>query len=298
MRILVAGRGNLAVRGAHLLALLAQLRADGSAVECIVTEDDQDGGEWRLSLARAAGEEGWRIHRSILEAALGPADLLVSLQYHKKIAMELLGGAHAVNLHFSALPRHRGSLSCYWPIAERDPRAGVTLHEMTEEVDAGPVIAAREFPLPRFITAGELFQVFHAHAFDLFAESAASVLEGSYTPRPQPPIADLAHRRRDVDFTQREINFTQPVTRVHDLVRAHAFPEFQLPLFRGRPVSRSVMPAFGALPIGVRPGEIIAQTGHAALVGCADGVIQLEFAAPSPPPPTSGIDRQQDEARN
>lgn len=279
MRVLVAGRGHLAVRGAHLLALLVQLRADGSAVECVVPGDEPDDG-WRPSLARTAEEEGWRSHRSIAEAALGPADLLVSLQYHKKIPVALLGGARAVNLHFSALPRHRGSLSCYWPIAERDETAGVTLHELTEELDAGPIIAARTFPLPGFITAGELFQAFHAHAFDLLAESAVSVLDGTYTSRPQPPGSGTAHRRRDVDFTRREIDFTRPAAQVHDMVLAHAFPEFQLPLFRGRPVSRSVLPEVGALPSAVRPGEVIAQTRRAALVGCADGVIQLEFAAP------------------
>ncbi|CAD7960901.1 unnamed protein product [Amoebophrya sp. A25] len=69
-------------------------------------------------------------------------DLIVSVLYPKMIFPEVLSlvpKGLAVNIHPSLLPLHRGSLCQFWPIYEGDTISGVTLHEMVETFDDGPL---------------------------------------------------------------------------------------------------------------------------------------------------------------
>ncbi|WP_378730421.1 formyltransferase family protein [Nocardia brasiliensis] len=277
MKIVIAGRGRLAVRGAHLFSLLAHMTCRSAELVCVPSTDDDGTDGWRPSLRRAARANGWPIYDTIAALGLDSADLLVSLQYPTLIRIADLGGARAVNLHFALLPRHRGSLPCYWPIAGREQTVGVTLHELTKGVDAGPIIAARSFPLPEFTAAGDLFEMFHDHAFELLTAQARALIEGSYTARPQQDPGEPAHRRADVDFTQAEItDFARPAAEVRAECLAMTFPGFQLPTFRGRPVRNAYL-----LPHGLPGGEIgaiAAETKQAAVVSCADGFVCLEYA--------------------
>ena len=276
VKLVVAGRGRLAVRGAELLALTARATGIDVEVACLPGRDDRGGADGEPSLRLAARVNGWPCREEVRDFGLGAGDLLVSLQHADVIRMADLGGARALNLHFSPLPRHRGSLSCYWPIVERDAEAGVTLHEFTAEVDAGPIVATRSFPLPRFTTAGELFDLFHSHAFDLLTEHAEAALRGTYTAREQEDPGRPAHRRRDVDFTRVEItDFTGDAAAVRDRCLALVFPGRQLPTFRGRAVRHAYV-----LPVRTdrgEVGEVLAETAWTALIRCGDGQVCFEF---------------------
>lgn len=276
MNVVIAGRGWLAVRGARLFAMLTQVGPGDGQVVCVPAATDGAEPPWRPSLREEARVNGWRCVDRVADAGLAPSDVLLSLQFDRLISGADLAGARALNLHFALLPRHRGSLSCYWPIAGRDEQAGVTLHELTAEVDAGPIVAARSFPLPTFLTAGQLYRLFHSHGFELLAQQAEAILAGTYAARPQPAAGQPAHRRRDVDFTLREITgFDRPAAEVRDSCLALIFPEFQVPTFRGRPVHHAY-----ALPAGRdghTVGEVVAQTERSVLVRCTDGLVCLEF---------------------
>lgn len=53
----------------------------------------------------------------------------------------------AVNLHGSLLPKYRGRAVAFWPLYHGDDRTGVTAHLMTDEFDAGPIVAQRSFEI-------------------------------------------------------------------------------------------------------------------------------------------------------
>lgn len=74
-------------------------------------------------------------------------DLLLSAGYRHIIPQEILDSADiALNLHNSYLPYARGANANVWNIIEEGP-VGVTIHEMVEKVDAGPIIAQRRVPV-------------------------------------------------------------------------------------------------------------------------------------------------------
>jgi len=52
------------------------------------------------------------------------------------------------NLHPSLLPAYRGPAPLYWQLRLQETRTGLTLHEVTDRVDAGNIVAQRRLPLP------------------------------------------------------------------------------------------------------------------------------------------------------
>jgi formyl transferase-like protein len=52
-----------------------------------------------------------------------------------------------VNVHIGIAPRYRGRFCWFWPILEGHPEdVGVTLHLVTPQVDAGPIVLQRRVP--------------------------------------------------------------------------------------------------------------------------------------------------------
>jgi len=68
-------------------------------------------------------------------------DLLISCAYGRTMSKKLLGCFHMgnINIHPSLLPRWRGPSPIESSILEGDKITGVSLMQMTEELDAGPV---------------------------------------------------------------------------------------------------------------------------------------------------------------
>jgi len=62
----------------------------------------------------------------------------------------------AINFHPSLLPRCRGAHPHFWSLATGEKLGGITAHFMTENIDAGDIIAQREFPIDHYYY-GELY---------------------------------------------------------------------------------------------------------------------------------------------
>ena len=72
-------------------------------------------------------------------------DLLVVVAYGQIIPASLLAGPRlgAINVHASLLPRHRGAAPIARAILAGDRVTGVTIMRMDEQLDHGPILAAR-----------------------------------------------------------------------------------------------------------------------------------------------------------
>jgi methionyl-tRNA formyltransferase len=75
--------------------------------------------------------------------ALSP-DLLVVVAYGQIIPSSVLSIPRlgAINVHASLLPRHRGAAPIARAILAGDPETGITIMQMDEQLDHGPVLAA------------------------------------------------------------------------------------------------------------------------------------------------------------
>lgn len=69
--------------------------------------------------------------------------LMACLPYVVGRAARVAARLGALNLHPSALPRHRGPDPVFWQLRDGARQAGVTVHVATGAVDAGPIVVQR-----------------------------------------------------------------------------------------------------------------------------------------------------------
>lgn len=77
------------------------------------------------------------------------ADLLVVVAYGQLIPRSVLSipKRGAINVHASLLPRHRGAAPIAHAILAGDRETGVTIMQMDEQLDHGPVLQMRSTPI-------------------------------------------------------------------------------------------------------------------------------------------------------
>lgn len=91
-----------------------------------------------------------------------------------------------LNLHASLLPRWRGAAPIAAAILAGDAVTGVTLMQMDEGVDTGPVLARREEPIRPDDTTGSLTERLARVGAELLVDVLPRYLRGEIRPVPQP----------------------------------------------------------------------------------------------------------------
>jgi methionyl-tRNA formyltransferase len=119
--------------------------------------------------------------------ALAP-DLIVLTDYGQLIPRVLLDlpARGFLNLHPSALPRHRGAAPIPATILAGDTESAVTLIVVTEEIDAGPIVASEPLDVRPDDTAVTLEARSAVVAARLLRRALTEWLAGRLKARPQP----------------------------------------------------------------------------------------------------------------
>jgi len=123
-----------------------------------------------------------------------------------------------VNIHMAPLPRFRGCSPIQWAIIEDEREMGVTLHEVTPELDAGPLIDQRRLPL-LFEDSWESARSRLNKATDeLIAANAESILSGDWLSKEQDrKLASYGPRRHPADG---KVNWQEPLIDIYNKIRA------------------------------------------------------------------------------
>ncbi len=91
-----------------------------------------------------------------------------------------------INLHASLLPRWRGAAPIQRAILAGDRESGLSIFQMEEGLDTGPVLAMRSLPIGPRTTADELHDGLAALAVAMLPEVLAGIAAGTLTATPQP----------------------------------------------------------------------------------------------------------------
>jgi methionyl-tRNA formyltransferase len=165
--------------------------------------------------------------------ALDPA-LIVLADYGRIVPPALLGLPHgALNLHPSLLPRHRGATPVPATILAGDETTGVSLIQMDEGIDTGPLVAQARTQVAPDETAPELEARLADLASALLSASLGAWLRGELPAEPQPEAgATLTKPLRREDG---RLDPTRPATDLERQVRAYQpWPGSFLDTPRGR----------------------------------------------------------------
>lgn len=90
-----------------------------------------------------------------------------------------------INIHPSLLPKYRGPSPIEATIVNGDPETGVSIMQLSADMDAGPVYAQKTVPLTGTETQPELAQKLADIGSALLLDVLPGILDGSLLPTPQ-----------------------------------------------------------------------------------------------------------------
>jgi len=108
-------------------------------------------------------------------------DILLVFGFNWRLSREVLELPRlgALNVHPSALPKYRGPSPILWAIRNGDASMGMTVHRMTDDIDAGPVLAqASGLPIPDQVTSEDIWELTKAALPGLLAEALERAMHG------------------------------------------------------------------------------------------------------------------------
>jgi methionyl-tRNA formyltransferase len=207
-------------------------------------------------------------------------DVLVVVAYGSLLPPATLDLARhgAINLHFSLLPRWRGAAPVQRALMAGDDLTGVTVMQMDEGLDTGPILSQLEEPVRGDDDAGAL----GARLAHLGARLLVSVLrmlpEGGVPARDQDDrVATLASRIRP---EERVLDWSRSPEELVRRVRGLAPDPGATTSFRGHPL-KVLGAALDHEGAHGEPGAVIAVDGRGVLVGAGEGAVRLLDVAPS-----------------
>jgi folate-dependent phosphoribosylglycinamide formyltransferase PurN len=116
-------------------------------------------------------------------------ELIVMANYPKILRSRALAAPAlgAVNVHPSLLPAFRGPDPLYWIVTQRARRSGLTVHQVDEGIDTGPIVLQGSFSVDTPTDERTLLLRSIELARTLVPRAVALVLDG-VNAVPQPPI--------------------------------------------------------------------------------------------------------------
>jgi methionyl-tRNA formyltransferase len=194
-------------------AILAELIEAGHSVRVVYTQPPRPAGRGHRShpspvqaLAERHGIEvrcpaSLRDPAAQSEFAATPADAAVVAAYGLILPAAILAAPRlgCLNVHASLLPRWRGAAPIQRAILAGDPETGITIMQMDEGLDTGPILLQQAIPITPKITAGELSDSLATLGARLVIEALGGVAGATVVGRSQPSagITYAAKLRRE-----------------------------------------------------------------------------------------------------
>jgi methionyl-tRNA formyltransferase len=175
-----------------------------------------------------------------------------------------------INFHPSLLPKHRGPSPVETTILEGDSKAGVSVMQLAEKMDAGPIFAQATIPLTGHESAPMLYEMIVDQCGDWFAEQLQMIFDGRSKPQNQDDSAATYTRM----FTKQDGQL-DPSAKPADAL------EREVRAFRGFPKSRL---RWNSQDIIVTKSHILGQNETAPMtVPCVNATTLVidELIAPS-----------------
>ena len=208
------------------------------------------------------------------------AELAVVVAYGKILPRPVLDALPrgCINVHASLLPRYRGAAPVQWAVIGGETETGVSIMQLDEGMDTGPVLLERRTAIAPGETAGELLERMAPLGAAALLDALAAIAAGTAQPIAQDHArATYAPMLSKADGA---IDFAQPAAVVAARIRGvDPWPGAQAVL-RGQPIklfravaAQVVATTSAGAPEGAPAGTVLAIDGAGARVACGDGVV-------------------------
>ena len=141
----------------------------------------------------------WEEELTMDAPVLFQKDFVISFGYRHLLPAPIVQGfaERAINIHISYLPWNRGADPNLWSFLENTPK-GVTIHRLTETLDAGPILCQEKVDLSSEETLKSSYDILMHAASDLFRLHWPEIKTGAIKAVPQAGGGSY-HRKKDVE---------------------------------------------------------------------------------------------------
>lgn len=202
---------------------LRALHAAGFPIVAVISQPDRPAGRGRetaptpiraaaldLGLPHAATED---VNAPTQVEQLSRAALGVVAAFGQKLGPTLLSATRLgfINIHASLLPRYRGAAPFQHAILDGAESSGVTIFQLDQRWDAGPIWAQRAAPIGPTQTADELHDALAIVGADMIVATVQDLLAG----RAVPTVQDAAAATRAPKLSKADgfVDWSAPAAR-------------------------------------------------------------------------------------
>lgn len=260
-----------------------------TTVVAVISQPDRPAGRKMkpqpCAVKLAAQRLGLAVHQPVavktgLSEWLGErdADLGVVLAYGRILPATVLAAPKhgCVNLHASLLPSYRGAAPIARALQHGETETGVSLMQMDEGLDTGPVYLRRRIVIEEHWNHGDLSAAVAALCAEMVRNDLGSVL----TTRPEPQDASRATLAPPIRAEEARIDWSRPALDLHRDVRAFSPTPGAFTFSKGKRVRilKSRVVDSGQDTTTTSPGEVVRCHKSDLFVATGAGLLAVERA--------------------
>ncbi|WP_132260521.1 methionyl-tRNA formyltransferase [Paucimonas lemoignei] len=177
-----------------------------------------------------------------------------------------------INIHASLLPRWRGAAPIHRAIEAGDATTGVTIMQMEEGLDTGPMLSMQSLPIAANDTTGSLHDKLAALGADMIVATLARLQHGDLPATPQPE-AGVTYAAK-ISKEEAQLDFALPAFELSRKIRAfNPFPgavgiydKVALKLWQSEVVPHSGKAA---------PGQVLRADAEGIVIACGSDALRV-----------------------
>ncbi len=282
MKIVFAGTPDFSVP-----PLRALMSAPGHQVVAVYTQPDRPAGRGRKLTASPVKQlalEGdipvyqpsnFKLEEDLAQMEAHSADLMVVVAYGLLLPLRVLQAPRlgCINIHASLLPRWRGAAPIQRAISAGDKASGITIMQMEEGLDTGPMLLKKTQKIEADDTGGSLHDKLSIMGAEALMEALPAIEQGDAVAEIQDDT--LANYARKLEKAESQMHWTRSAKELDRQVRA----------FNPWPVAQTkmqdeVIRVWQCTPLEIpaeaMPGEVLRCSKLGVEVACGEGVLRIE----------------------
>ncbi len=205
------------------------------------------------------------------------ADLFVVVAYGEIIKQNILDLPKrcCINIHASLLPKYRGAAPMQRCLMDGVAETGISIIEMTQQMDAGDILAIQSIPVPLNMTLGELESQLCSLGCELVLKVIREIRAGSCRKQPQDHAAATIAPK--ITAEEEVIDWTKSAQDLHNQVRALSpFPGAWCKVFLGNQEKRLKIKRSIVEPeLHAQTGTILQFSKEGCIVASGSGALRL-----------------------
>jgi methionyl-tRNA formyltransferase len=212
-------------------------------------------------------EEAKAAHERLLSTDY---DVMVVAAYGLILPRSTLDIKPCINIHGSLLPRWRGAAPIHRAIESGDSQTGVTIMQMEEGLDTGPMLSMERLPILASDTTGSLHDKLAEMGGRMIVEALQKMAAGGLDAVPQPEegvtyAAKISKEEAKLDLSRPALELARKVRAFNPFPGAHA---------QAGGITVKIWNAQATSGKG-QPGQVLAADAQGIVVACGEGALRL-----------------------